>query len=60
MIELEAEVGEGAVGLCHLVHIFFTFESAALIVVSVNDLCCQLVSHGLAATLAGIAYKILH
>ena len=60
MIELEAEVGEGAVSLSHLVHIFFTFESAALIVESVNDFSCEFVSHSLAATFAGIANKILH
>lgn len=53
-------MGEGAVGLCHLMHIFLAFECTALVVESVNHLCGELVGHGLATTAACIQYQVLH
>jgi len=53
-------MSECAVGLCHLVHVFFALERTALFVVCVYNFSCELVSHGLAATLAGIDDKIFH
>ena len=57
---LETEVSERTVGLGHLVHVFLALERAALIVVGIHDFGSQLVSHGLAATFAGIEDEVFH
>ena len=58
--ESEAEVGEGAVCLGHLVHVFLALEGTALVVESVHDLGGELVAHGLATALAGVVDKVFH
>ena len=57
---LETEVCEGAVSLGHLVHIFLTLVSTALIIECVYDFGSQLVSHSLAASFACVEDKVFH
>ena len=57
---LEAEVCEGTVSFCHTVHIFLTLEGTALFVVSIHDLGCEFVGHGLTTALTSEADKVLH
>ena len=59
-MQSEAEVGESAVCLGHLVHVLFTFEGAALVVEGIHDFRGQLVAHGLAAMFAGIIDEVFH
>src|SRR3712207_1163943 len=53
-------MSECTVSLSHTMHIFFTLECTTLIVVSVYNLSCELLSHRLSATLTGKSDKVLH
>ena len=51
---------ESTVSLSHTVHVFLALEGAALVVIGIHDLGCELVGHSLAATLASVTDHILH
>ena len=59
-MQSEAEVGESAVCLGHLVHVLLTLECAALVVEGIHDFRGQLVAHGLAAAFAGVVDEVFH
>ena len=57
---LETEVSESTVGLSHLVHVLLALVSTALVIECVYDFGSQLLSHCLAAALAGVEDKVFH
>ena len=54
-LHLPPVMGERLVGLCHLVRIFPLLYGPAPVVVSVHNLACELLDHGLLGALPGIA-----
>ena len=57
---LETEVSESLVGLSHLVHILLSLVCTTFVVVSCDDFGAEFFCHGVAGTLAGVEYQILH
>ena len=53
-------MGEGLVGLGHLVHVFLPLECAAFVVVSGDDFGTKFFCHRAAGAFAGEGYHILH